>query len=371
MNKPRRSRYEPAASGAPRSARSRHLEVLEALLRYRYLGEADVGEILGVSSAHRRMLTELFHSGLVARRHVWGEETQRQRGSPASVYVLTPKGLRHWAEQQGGSVDLSDPSFAPIAKRVASRARPKVQESEFTEHAWAVSRCQRALERSAETAGLTVETFIADREHGAPEFRIPVPDIVQNPDAEARERKPYAVRGQDRPFTVQPDATYVLRNPRISVPDDWPDDRPRPDERCYVLELDNARRKMTRYLRRALGYLRLVTTEAGQEAIVRDLGYHTVDLVFVSPTRARRDQLRALTLATPGVRREVLGNAIFWFVALEDILEERGSGGAKKRPITVAGDRLFEMKDPIAVKLDGSPSPMAMPGFLLGRGGSR
>lgn len=367
----RRSRLQPAKPKAtgPLSPRSRHLEILEAALRYRFLGFDDIGEILGTTSSHRRIVTELFHAGLLQRHWAWTPDTRQGRGTPAALHVLTPKGLRVWADAHG--LDLTQPPFPHVLKRVQARTKPKEGEGVYTEHAWAISRFQRSLERSAEVAGLTVRTFIADREYGAPEFTIPVPDIIQNPDASDRDRKPYTVRPHDYKFGIQPDATYVLRNPAIPVPRDWPEDQPRPDERCYVVEVDNARRKATRYLRRALGYLRLVTTEEGQEAIRQDLGYTTVDLVFVSPTRARRDQLWQLTLHTPGIKRDVLENTIFWFVALSDLLEEREVGQAAKRTVTVSGNRLFDRQDPIAVKLDGTPSPLAMPGFLLGRGRSR
>jgi hypothetical protein len=344
----KRSRYVQAdrLADPPTSKRSRHLEVLAGLLKYRYLSADDIAQLLDTGYAHRRVLTTLYHAGLVERRHIHTPPTRLQQGSPPAVYLLTPKGLKEWA--QASDVDLGDPSYTLVRKRVAARARPKEGESEHTRHAWALARFQRCLDRSAEAAGLSVERFVADREEGMPNFTIPVPRVVKNPDASSRKSRPYVTQGAPWKLKVLPDGAFRLRNGRG-------------EERVFILEVDNARRKPSRSVQRALAYWTLISQ--GREALEKALDATTVDVVFVSPTERRRERLRELTLQTPKLKR----GALFWFIALPDLLQEENlsrAGDTVSRVWTVPGDRLFMEEHAITVKLDGTPSPLGLRGFL-------
>lgn len=246
---------------------ARDLEILKAVLRYRYITAEGLIALFGKPRAVYRRLTALYHGGLLQRLFIF--DKPQGYGSPKAIYLLDRDGAR----------EVLGDDYGEERVKVGRRARVG---RHHLKHSLAISTFQLVLELALE-----------GREDIALDYF--------SPDMEDRDLAVKVRIGGQR-VTIWPDASFTLITPKAAY--------------TYFVEVDQAERKRSRIAQRFLGYWEYV--KGDRELLKKTRGVSGAFVLFIAPTTQRRNQLIEIATSVSQIR-ENLKTRTFWFVSETDI----------------------------------------------------
>lgn len=289
--------------------------ILEALYDFRYLTTEHLkAHLNSPNKGVYQPLNRLYHGGLVERRYLFDRPTGI--GSPQTIHTLSVEGARAlFADEYRAAV--------------GSLVRKRLERSWTTlAHHLAISEFQLLLNLgSRQVGGILIDRFASDKEDLRTRLRLRIPERPPRP----------AVR-----VTRWPDAFFVLVTPHGAY--------------HYLAEIDrddeDRPRKRSRVEERFFVYAKAIYE--GRDVLARQLGIPgnaSVQVLFVAPTAARRDQLIEIAAAmrSPGHPSRI-GSPNFWFLAAEDYAREG-----------LAESGLALVRDPVLRGLNGKPAGLLPP----------